>query len=160
MSTSSPHRITRRDALARLGTGAAALGAASLSGGCGLLGRRPNVILFLADDLGSNDLGCFGAPDLITPHIDGLAKRSLKFTQAYATAPACTPSRISLLTGRHAPRALDSGDGLVPEETTIAEMLGRVGYRTACFGKWHLGGKKGMLPGDQGFDEFLGHRVG
>ena len=152
--------LTRRQALASLGLGAAALAGGAMESGCGLLGRRPNVVLFVADDLGSVDLRCYGSKDLLTPHIDNLAHGGVRFTQFYVTAPACTPSRTAMLTGRQHPRALRLGSGINPAETTIAEMLKAVGYRTACIGKWHLGFDDGMYADDQGFDEFFGHRTG
>ena len=83
--------LTRRQALASLGLGAAALAGGAMESGCGLLGRRPNVVLFVADDLGSVDLRCYGSKDLLTPHIDNLAHGGVRFTQFYVTAPACTP---------------------------------------------------------------------
>ncbi|SVB37767.1 uncharacterized protein METZ01_LOCUS190621, partial [marine metagenome] len=98
--------LTRRQALASLGLGAAALAGGAMESGCGLLGRRPNVVLFVADDLGSVDLRCYGSKDLLTPHIDNLAHGGVRFTQFYVTAPACTPSRTAMLTGRQHPRAL------------------------------------------------------
>jgi arylsulfatase A len=152
--------LTRRQALATLGLGAATLAGGTLSAGCGAFNRRPNVILFVADDLGSVDLRSYGSQDLLTPHLDELAYSGVRFSQFYVTAPACTPSRASMLTGRHFPRALRLGHGINPAETTIAEMLKSVGYRTACIGKWHLGFDDGMYAEDQGFDEFFGHRAG
>jgi arylsulfatase A len=153
-------KVTRRQALASLGLGAAAaLAGGTVGSGCGL-GRRPNVVLFVADDLGSVDLRCYGSQDLLTPHLDALAQSGVRFSQFYVTAPACTPSRTSLLTGRHFPRALHLGHGINPSEVTIAEMLKGVGYKTACIGKWHLGFDDGMYADDQGFDEFFGHRAG
>lgn len=152
--------LTRRQALASLGLGAAAVASGGLSSGCSKPYRRPNVILFVADDLGSADLRCYGSSDLLTPHIDELADNGLRFTQFYVTAPVCTASRVSMLTGRHFQRAMRPGRGLNRGETTIAEMLKTVGYRTACIGKWHLGFEAGLYAEDQGFDEFFGHRKG
>lgn len=152
--------LTRRQALATMGLGAAALAGGALAPGCSGLGRRPNVILFVADDLGTVDLRCYGSRDLLTPHLDELAYSGVRFSQFYVTAPVCTASRASMLTGRHFPRALRLGRGINPGETTIAEMLRGVGYKTACIGKWHLGFDDGMYAEDQGFDEFFGHRTG
>lgn len=152
--------VTRRQALATMGLGAAALAGGALAPGCSALGRRPNVILFVADDLGTVDLRCYGSQDLQTPHLDKIAYSGIRFSQFYVTAPACTPSRASMLTGRHFPRVLRLGRGINPAETTIAEMLRTVGYKTACIGKWHLGFDDGMYAEDQGFDEFFGHRTG
>ena len=124
------------------------------------MSERLNVILILSDDQGSLDLGCYGADDLVTPHLDRLAASGVRFTDFYANAPICMPSRVSLLTGRDYPRGLLPGQGLRPEEITVAELLGRAGYRTALFGKWHLGYTPEMSPNAQGFDEFVGHLTG
>ena len=131
--------------------------------------RRPNVIVILADDLGSVDLGCYGASDMITPHVDQLAQRGLKFTQFYSAAPVCSPSRAGLITGRYpvvcgVPSNAGSqrGDkaGLPPDETTLAELFQRAGYATAHIGKWHLGYTPEMSPRAQGFQESFGHMGG
>ena len=119
-----------------------------------------NVILILSDDQGSVDLGCYGADDLVTPHLDQLAADGVRFTDFYANAPICMPSRVSLLTGRHFPRGLIPGHGMRPEEVTAAEIFRRQGYRTALFGKWHLGAREANDPLSQGFDEFFGFKVG
>ena len=154
-----PDVMSRRQCLSTLGRATAALAAAPLLGGSADAARPPNVILILSDDQGSTDLGCYGASDLHTPALDGLAADGLRFTQFYVDAPACTPSRAALLTGRHFIRSLSS-DGLGGDEVTIAEMLKGAGYRTACFGKWHLGHHESMDPLSQGFDEFLGFKHG
>ncbi|MDG2104300.1 MAG: sulfatase-like hydrolase/transferase, partial [Pirellulaceae bacterium] len=106
----------------------------------------PNILLIFTDDQGYQDLGCFGSPDIQTPHLDQLADEGRKFTSFYSACSVCSPSRAALLTGCYPPRvgltkvlfAQDS-KGLNPEEVTLAEMLKQVGYRTACIGKWHLG---------------------
>ena len=100
--------------------------------------RQPNVIVIFTDDQGSVDLNCYGAKDLTTPHMDSLAKRGVRFTQFYAAAPVCSPSRAGLLTGRYPVRAGMPGNagstkgrpGLAPDEVTLAETL-RAGYATA-----------------------------
>src|SRR5690348_18295635 len=104
-------------------------------------GRRPNVIVFLADDLGVYDIGCWGAADLKTPNIDALAGSGARFTNWYAAAPVCAPSRAGLLTGRYPIRAgvPNNGPALKPTEQTIASLLKPAGYSTAICGKWHLG---------------------
>ena len=152
--------MSRRQCLSTLGRATAAVAAAPLLGGnrAGAT-RPPNVVLILSDDQGSTDMGCYGATDLYTPALDGLAADGLRFTQFYVNAPACMPSRAALLTGRHFIRCL-AADGLRGDETTIAEMLRGAGYHTACFGKWHLGHPEPMDPLSQGFDEFLGFKVG
>jgi len=127
--------------------------------------RPPNVILILTDDQGSVDVNCYGSKDLHTPHMDDLARRGTRFTQFYVGAPICSPSRAALLTGRCPHRAGVPGNvgktnGLPDEQVTIAEMLRTRGYRTAIFGKWHLGHAREMSPLAQGFDEFFGHKNG
>src|SRR5205807_8869142 len=101
-------------------------------------GRRPNVVIFLADDLGCHDLGCWGAQDLKTPNIDALAASGARFTNWYAAAPVCAPSRAALLTGRHPIRAgvPTNGPVLKPEEKTIATLVKPASYATGLFGKW------------------------
>ncbi|XP_063053115.1 arylsulfatase A-like [Engraulis encrasicolus] len=126
----------------------------------------PNFILLFADDLGFGDLGCFGHPSSVTPHLDKLAAGGLRFTDFYVTSPVCSPSRASLLTGRYQTRSgifpgvlyPGSKGGLPLNETTIAEVLKPLGYNTAMMGKWHLGvGQNGTyLPTRQGFDSYLG----
>jgi len=129
---------------------------------------RPNVILIFADDQGTLDLNCFGSGDLYTPNLDGLAKRGVRFTQFYVGAPVCSPSRATLMTGRYPQRAGVPGNvpshpgqkGMPTEQVTIAEVLRAAGYRTALFGKWHLGTLPECSPTGQGFDEFFGHKSG
>ncbi|MCA8968614.1 MAG: sulfatase [Planctomycetes bacterium] len=125
---------------------------------------HPNVVVFFTDDQGFGDLSCYGHPTIRTPHVDRLAREGAKLTQFYVAAPVCSPSRAALLTGcypkrvgmqRHVVFPPDD-HGLHPQEVTIAEVLRDAGYRTGCFGKWHLGHRKGLLPCDQGFDEFFG----
>ncbi len=130
--------------------------------------RRPNVILFYADDQGTLDVNCYGSTDLYTPTADSLAARGVRFTQAYAHT-VCCPSRALLLTGRHPQRGgvdgWTQGDAKTAtglntplEEITLAEVLKAAGYRTGLFGKWHLGAKH--TPIMQGFDESYGHLGG
>ena len=152
--------LTRRDWLRSVAGTAAGLAAAPYAALAQTSRRRPNVILILADDLGSRDLGCFGAEDLITDNLDGLAAQGVRFEQFYVSAPACLPSRASLLTGRHAQRTMEVGIGMVSDEITLAELLRAEGYRTAVFGKWHLGHKPEVSPHGQGFDRFVGFKYG
>ena len=129
---------------------------------------QPNVILFVTDDQGTLDMNCYGSKDLRTPHMDALAQRGVRFTQFYVNAPVCSPSRAALLTGRDHNRAgvptnvaSEAGHaGMPTSEVTIAEMLKPLSYRTALFGKWHLGTIPECEPNGQGFDEFFGHKAG
>ncbi len=124
--------------------------------------KRPNFVIFLADDLGCHDLGCWGADDLRTPHIDALAVSGARFTNWYAAAPVCAPSRASLLTGRYPIRAgvPNNGPALRPSERTIASLLQPAGYTTALIGKWHLGDTAETVPNAHGFERFFGFHAG
>lgn len=131
--------------------------------------RPPNVILILADDQGSIDLGCYGAKDLHTPHMDALAARGVRFTQFYSAAPVCSPSRAGSLTGRWPVRAgvpnncasQKGGSGALPaSEITLGEMFKSAGYATAHIGKWHIGYTQDTSPRVQGFDHSFGHMGG
>jgi len=129
--------------------------------------ERTNVLVLLADDLGTGDLGCTGGWTR-TPRIDALAKEGALFTQAYAAAPVCTPSRVGLLTGLSPARlgvqantgankvARKRSRGLPTEVVTVPERLHELGVLSGLVGKWHLGLKDGMTPVGQGFDEFFG----
>ncbi len=123
---------------------------------------KPNIVLIFIDDMGYADIGPFGNSQLRTPHLDSLAKQGRKFTSYYA-APVCSMSRASLLTGCHNSRLSLPGVlqpwspiGLNPDEDTIADVLKKQGYATACFGKWHLGHHPEFMPLRQGFDEYFG----
>ena len=134
----------------------------------------PNFVFFLVDDLGWADVACFGSTFHETPNIDRLAASGMKFTNAYAASPVCSPTRASIMTGKHPVRVditdwipgnrqrknpkfahIDDRDSLALEEVTIAEALKDNGYQTFFAGKWHLG-NDGSLPTDQGFDINLG----
>lgn len=123
---------------------------------------RPNIVLFLADDLGCHDLGAWGAADLRTPQIDALAAGGTRFTNWYAAAPVCAPSRAALLTGRYPIRAgvPNNGPDLRASEKTIAAVLKTAGYATGLFGKWHLGVTPETDPNAHGFDRFFGFHSG
>ncbi len=131
-----------------------------------LIARKPNVIIIYTDDQGTIDMNCYGAKDLVTPHMDGLAKRGVRFTQFYSAAPVCSPSRVGLLTGRTPQHGGLNGNvgldsvGMPSEQITIAEELKKSGYATAHIGKWHLGHHKETIPNGQGFDYSFGHLVG
>ncbi|MEM6674237.1 MAG: sulfatase-like hydrolase/transferase [Planctomycetota bacterium] len=122
-----------------------------------------NVVLFLTDDQGIGDVGCYGSVEIATPHIDRLAAEGMLFTDFHVSQAVCTASRASLLTGCFAERVSLRGAlspssrvGLHPDETTIAEVLRPLGYRSAIFGKWHLGHHREFLPLRQGFDVYHG----
>ena len=125
--------------------------------------QRPNLIIIFTDDQGYEDLGCFGAPKIKTPHIDRMANEGMRFTDFYVANSVCSPSRAALLTGCYPDRVgianvLFPGhkQGLNPEETSIADMLKAKGYATMCVGKWHIGHKPEFLPTRHGFDAYYG----
>jgi arylsulfatase A-like enzyme len=125
---------------------------------------HPDIVLIVLDDLGYGDLGCYGCPDIRTPHIDRLAREGVKLTSFYANGPVCTPTRAALMTGRYQQRAglewaISPGErepGLPVEETSLPRMLKQEGYATALLGKWHLGYRREFGPIAHGFDEFFG----
>ena len=129
--------------------------------------RRPNFIVILADDLGYADLAVYGSERNSTPHLDRMAAEGLRLTDFHSTGPMCTPTRAALLTGLYPQRfgesfegalsGIDDYDtGLPLDALTIAEALREMGYRTAMYGKWHLGYHPPYMPGEQGFDDFRG----
>lgn len=134
---------------------------------CGEESRQPNIVIIVADDMGYGDMSCNGHPTIRTPHLDRMASGGQKWTNFYAAASVCTPSRAGLLTGRYPIRNgmcssvyqvlfPDSTGGLPANEITIAELLRDVGYRTAMVGKWHLGHLPEYLPIQHGFDSWFG----
>ncbi len=171
--------IDQRTSLRRTFLLSAILAAGLVPAGHGLAeapAKRPNFVFFLVDDLGWADLGCTGSTFYETPNIDRLCASGMKFTDGYAACPVCSPTRASIMTGRHpvrvditdwipgmsASRAKDAKfrqvedrDNLALEEVTIAEVLKQHGYQTFFAGKWHLGGE-GHWPTDQGFDVNVG----
>jgi arylsulfatase A-like enzyme len=158
---------TRRDFLK-----AAAVGAASLAmPGCTLASekaqaRKPNIVVILVDDLGYGDLSSYGAKDLKTPHIDNLVAAGMRFDNFYANCPVCSPTRVSLLTGRYPDLVgvpgvvrthLKNNWGyLAPQAVLLPKLLKRAGYHNAIVGKWHLGLESPNTPNERGFDHFHG----
>jgi arylsulfatase A len=154
--------------------GAVAMAAMMLvSGFCCKAAQPPNIVFILLDDFGWRDLHCYGSDFYQSPNIDKLAERGMKFTQAYAACPVCSPTRASILTGKYPARVkvtdwlpgrADRPDQMLKrpkffqqlplEEVTVAEMLKTRGYTCGAFGKWHLGGR-GFMPEQQGFDYYF-----
>ncbi|NXP10267.1 ARSD Arylsulfatase, partial [Thinocorus orbignyianus] len=147
----------------------------NMLGFSGAVDSKPNILLFLADDLGIGDIGCYGNNTIRTPNIDSLAREGVKLTQHIAAAPLCTPSRAAFLTGRYPIRSgMASSDryrvlqwnaasgGLPPNETTFARLLQQQGYTTGLIGKWHQGVNCESAndhchhPLNHGFDYFYG----
>ena len=141
------------------------------------MATRPNIIFIVADDLGYADLGCYGGRDArfgpVSPVIDGLAAAGLKLTQGYANSPVCSPTRFALMTGRYQYRLRGAAEepinsksrgsttlGLPPEHPTLPSLLRGSGYRTALFGKWHLGFPPAFSPLRSGYDEYFGPMSG
>ena len=133
---------------------------------------KPNIIYLMADDLGYADLSCYGRKDYQTPNLDKLAAQGVRFMNAYAAAPVCTPTRVAFFTGRypaHIPVGLhepldwikkDSSVGLDSSYTTLPSLLKKSGYETFLVGKWHLGFKPEHSPLRNGFDYFFGFHGG
>jgi arylsulfatase A-like enzyme len=142
--------------------------------GAGLAGareKRPNFLFVMADDLGYADLSCYGRRDYQTPHLDRLAREGVRFTDAYANACVCSPTRVALMTGRYQQRLPVGLEeplatrprvnlGLPPGHPTLASVLRGAGYRTALVGKWHLGYLPEYSPEKSGYESFYGFRSG
>jgi arylsulfatase A-like enzyme len=145
-------------------------------------GQKPNILLIVSDDQGWPDLGCIGKKPIQTPHLDSIAKEGVRLTNYYVTWPACTPSRGSILTGRHPLRnglydmvrndlvnyghrysaeeyatSPEMTIGLDPQEKTLGDVLKTAGYRCGMVGKWDMGQARRYLPLQRGFDFFYGH---
>ena len=138
---------------------------------------RPNIIFIVADDLGFADLGCYGGRDAkfgkISPVLDQLAAKGIKFTQGYSNSPVCSPTRFALMTARYQYRLRGAAEepinskartstvlGLPPEHPTLPSLLQKSGYNTALMGKWHLGYPPAFGPLRSGYDEFFGPMAG
>jgi arylsulfatase A-like enzyme len=157
-------KATRREALKALGIGSLSLGLPKIlrSGTSSRLQAKAlphNVILLITDDQGYGDLSCHGNPFLKTPHLDRLREQSVRFTNFHVD-PTCSPTRASLLTGRYSSRTgvwhtIMGRSLLRSDETTLADLFSRNGYRTGIFGKWHLGDNYPYRPQDRGFDEVV-----
>ena len=158
---------TRRHFLKSVAASSAALALSTLTKCSTKAQQKPNVLVIFCDDLGYGDLGTFGHPTIRTPNLDRMAAEGQKWTSFYAAASVCTPSRAGLMTGRLPVRSgmcsdrrrvlfPDSAGGLPQSEITIARAVKEVGYKTACFGKWHLGHLPQYLPTSHGFDTYFG----
>jgi arylsulfatase A-like enzyme len=139
--------------------------------------NRPNIIFIVADDLGFADLGCYGGRPAqfgdVSPVLDGLAAKGIKFTQGYSNSPVCSPTRFALMTARYQYRLRGAAEepinskarysttlGLPPEHPTLPSLLRDSGYRTALMGKWHLGYPPAFGPLRSGYEEFFGPMAG
>ncbi|HZL55957.1 MAG TPA: sulfatase-like hydrolase/transferase [Bryobacteraceae bacterium] len=132
----------------------------------GQTGKRPNFLVLVTDDQGIGDVGCYGHPEVRTPNLDRLAASGMRFTQWFANAPVCSASRAAIMTGKYPDRTGVRGalrseptwdvPGLRQGEQTLPGSLRGLGYRTAAFGKWHLGSAAESRPRAQGFDDFFG----
>src|SRR5437763_5525072 len=123
---------------------------------------KPNILFIVGDDMGYADVGFQGCQDIPTPHLDALAKASMRCTNGYVSGPYCSPTRAGLMTGRYQTRFGHefnqgaAGAGLPLSETMIAARLKAAGYATGLVGKWHLGSEPQFHPQKRGFDDFFG----
>lgn len=132
------------------------------------LAQGPNIIYIMTDDMGYGDLSCYGQENYTTPNLDILASQGVKFVNAYAAAPVCTPTRTAFMTGRYPARTpvglmeplrspkLDSAYGLTKDIPSLAALMKESGYETVLIGKWHLGFMPSQSPMENGFDYFFG----
>ncbi len=159
--------ITRRSLLASTAALSATTGPATAQ----TPAKRPNIVFIVADDMGYADLSCYGRRDLVTPHIDSIATRGVRFTQGYANSPVCSASRTAIITGRYQLRlavgleepisgTTRRGIGLPPDHPTLPSLLKQAGYGTTLVGKWHLGGPPDFGPLKSGYEHFYGYRGG
>jgi arylsulfatase A-like enzyme len=152
--------MKRREFLKAVGAGACLAATGCVSAPGNVSSEKPNIVLCMADDQGWGDMAYNGHPVLKTPNFDAMAAAALRFDRFYAAAPVCSPTRGSVMTGRHPNRfgCFKWGHTLRPQEITVAEALKKGGYVTGHFGKWHLGSvRKGspVNPGASGFDEWF-----
>ena len=146
---------------------AISVAAADLPSKTTLAGRRPNVIIILADDLGCGDMSLYNGW-INTPRIDQMAREGVQFSDFHSNSSVCSPTRIAFLTGRYQQRVgivdvivgTRDKDGLEPSEVTIPRLMKKAGYKTAVFGKWHCGTDLRHNPTNHGFDEFVGFLIG
>jgi arylsulfatase A-like enzyme len=125
---------------------------------------KPNILLIVADDLGYADLGCYGCKDIRTPNLDRLAEQGVRLTDFYTSAPVCSPTRASLMTGRYPAQFgfdwaigyREKTRGLPAKGASLPYLLRKQGYATALYGKWHLGYEKQFGPNAHGFEDFFG----
>ncbi len=159
--------LTRRTLLSGAAAGTLAVAAGAERGHA--QPKPPNIVFFLADDLGYADVACYGRPDLTTPNIDSMAANGIRFLQAYANSAVCSATRTALITGRYQyrlpvgleePIAGGRNAGLPPEHPTLPSLLKKIGYGTALIGKWHLGALPNFGPLKSGYDHFYGFRGG
>ena len=152
--------MDRRRFLQAVSAGACVAAAGSTAAFSSSASSKPNIVLCMADDQGWGDMAYNGNAVVKTPHFDKMAKEALRFDRFYAAAPVCSPTRGSVMTGRHPNRfgCFKWGHTLRPQERTVAEALKDAGYVTGHFGKWHLGPCRKpspVNPGSSGFDEWL-----
>src|SRR5262245_7646800 len=134
--------------------------------------RKPKLIVILADYMVYGDIGCYGSPDVPTPHIDSISRNGVRCTDGYVSCAVCSPSRAALLTGRYQQRfghefnsgsierEAEVGFGLPLAQRILPQYLKPAGYRSMAIGKWHLGARSGYHPLERGFDEFFGFLTG
>jgi arylsulfatase A-like enzyme len=143
---------------------------AGLASASSIAQTRPNVIFIMTDDLGYGDIGVYGGTDIATPSLDRLAREGVRFTDFYANAPNCSPTRTGFMTGRYQQRygiefplgekGTVDGRGLSADGRTLPQLLKNEGYATALIGKWHLGYEDNQVPNAHGFDYFFGFQAG
>jgi arylsulfatase A-like enzyme len=167
MNMTDSAELSRRELLA--GMSGLALAAGMHATDAAASRSPPNIVFIMADDLGYADVGVYGRDDIRTPNIDALAKRGVRFSQAYANSAVCSASRLALITGRYQyrlrlgleePLGASRDIGLPPEHPTLPSLLRKQGYGTTLIGKWHLGALPKFGPLASGYDHFYGFRAG